>query len=116
MYNLLYNVQKFVQRRRRSHSDVNTSGDSAACHCRRFHRHALQVLQTYTPGWFVLPVPLLIVIYLFTLIPRVMNGLVIHETMQFMPRIGMNFDVYIDGLGLLFAILISGIGALVVLY
>lgn len=28
----------------------------------------------------------------------------------------MNFDVYIDGLGLLFAILISGIGALVVLY
>src|SRR5690625_3050864 len=67
-------------------------------------------------GWFVLPVPLLIVIYLFTLIPRVMNGLVIHETMQFMPRIGMNFDVYIDGLGLLFAILISGIGALVVLY
>src|SRR5699024_5767105 len=67
-------------------------------------------------GWFVLPVPLLIVIYLFTLIPRVMNGLVIHETMQFMPRIGMNFDVYIDGLGLLFAILISGIGTLVVLY
>jgi len=67
-------------------------------------------------GWFVLPVPLLIVIYLFTLIPRVMNGQVIHETMQFMPRIGMNFDVYIDGLGLLFAILISGIGTLVVLY
>ncbi|WP_411843592.1 Na+/H+ antiporter subunit A [Salinicoccus sp. HZC-1] len=67
-------------------------------------------------GWFVLPVPLLIVIYLFTLMPQVMNGQVIHETMQFMPRVGMNFDVYIDGLGLLFAILISGIGALVVLY
>src|SRR5690625_3137772 len=33
-----------------------------------------------------------------------------------MPRIGLNFDVYIDGLGLLFAILISGIGSLVVLY
>lgn len=67
-------------------------------------------------GWFVLPVPLLIVVYLFTLIPRVMNGQVIYETLHFMPRIGMNFDVYIDGLGLLFAILISGIGALVVLY
>lgn len=67
-------------------------------------------------GWFALAVPLLIVSYLLTFIPAVSSGQVINETLQFMPRIGMNFDVYIDGLGLLFAILISGIGALVVLY
>ncbi|HIV82587.1 MAG TPA: Na+/H+ antiporter subunit A [Candidatus Salinicoccus merdavium] len=67
-------------------------------------------------GWFVLPVPVFIAIYLFTLIPTVSSNQVIFESMQFMPRIGMNFDVYIDGLSLLFAILISGIGALVVLY
>jgi len=67
-------------------------------------------------GWFVLPVPVLIVVYLFTLIPTVSSNQVIYESLQFMPRIGMNFDVYIDGLSLLFAILISGIGALVVLY
>ncbi|MCG1010084.1 Na+/H+ antiporter subunit A [Salinicoccus sp. ID82-1] len=67
-------------------------------------------------GWFVLPVPLAIFIYLLTFIPRVGDGQVVYETMHFMPRIGMNFDVYIDGLGLLFALLISGIGALVVLY
>ena len=67
-------------------------------------------------GWFVLPVPVLIVVYLFTLIPTVSNNQVIYESLRFMPRIGMNFDVYIDGLSLLFAILISGIGALVVLY
>ncbi|WP_271401670.1 Na+/H+ antiporter subunit A [Salinicoccus roseus] len=67
-------------------------------------------------GWFVLPVPLIIVIYLLTLVPRVSSNQLIYESLTIMPRIGMNFDVYIDGLGLLFAILISGIGALVVLY
>lgn len=67
-------------------------------------------------GWFALPIPLIIVIYLFTLIPTVSRSQPIHETLHFMPRIGINFDVYVDGLGLLFAILISGIGALVVLY
>ncbi len=67
-------------------------------------------------GWFVLPIPAAITIYLFTLTPVVSNNQVIYETLRFMPRIGMNFDVYIDGLSLLFAILISGIGALVVLY
>ncbi|CAM4250604.1 Na+/H+ antiporter subunit A [Lacicoccus alkaliphilus] len=67
-------------------------------------------------GWFVLPIPTVITIYLFTLMPAVSNNQVVHETLDFMPRVGMNFDVYIDGLSLLFAILISGIGALVVLY
>src|SRR5699024_7553493 len=66
--------------------------------------------------WLVLPVPRLIFSFLLTLIPRVMNVLVIHETMHFMPRIGMNFDGYIDGLRLLFALVISGIGPLVVLH
>lgn len=33
-----------------------------------------------------------------------------------MPHFGMNFDLYLDGLGLLFSLLISGIGSLVVLY
>ena len=67
-------------------------------------------------GWFVLPVPAVIAAYLFSLIPTVSTDGPIHQTLNLMPRIGMNFDVYIDGLGLLFAILISGIGALVVLY
>lgn len=67
-------------------------------------------------GWFVLPVPAVIAAYLFSLIPTVSTDGPIHQNLNLMPRIGMNFDVYIDGLGLLFAILISGIGALVVLY
>lgn len=80
----------------------------------------LGILKKYTrtihTGWFVLPIPVLIVIYLFTLIPDVSRNEVLHHSMSVMPNIGLNFDVYVDGLSLLFAILISGIGALVVLY
>src|SRR5699024_1547794 len=57
---------------------------------------------------------LLCLIYLR--LPNIQSGSNIYKPLNFMPRIGMNFDVYIDGLGLLFAILISGIGTLVVLY
>ena len=67
-------------------------------------------------GWFVLPIPFIIVSYLFSLIPTIRNGETLLFKLNFMPRIGMNYDVYIDGLGLLFGILISGIGTLVVLY
>ena len=80
----------------------------------------LGILRKYTrtihTGWLVLPIPLVIVIYLFTLIPDISHHEVLHHSLAVMPNIGLNFDVYVDGLSLLFAILISGIGALVVLY
>src|SRR5690625_5159191 len=55
-------------------------------------------------------------VYLATQIPAVSSGRAIYAPLDFMPRVGINFDVYIDGLSLLFAILIAGIGTLVVLY
>src|SRR5699024_10232261 len=67
-------------------------------------------------GWFVLPIPTVIVAYLFSLILSIANNQVFHRTFNSTPRIVLNFDIYMDGLGLLFAILISGIGAPVVLY
>ena len=38
------------------------------------------------------------------------------QEVNWMPKFGMNFDLYIDGLGLLFSLLITGIGSLIVLY
>src|SRR5699024_5222504 len=38
------------------------------------------------------------------------------QTYQWMPSLHINFDFYLDGLSLLFVLLISGIGTLVVLY
>ena len=41
-------------------------------------------------GWFVLPIPAVIVAYLFSLIPSIANNQVFHHTLNLMPRIGLN--------------------------
>ncbi|MDR4887692.1 Na+/H+ antiporter subunit A [Fredinandcohnia sp. QZ13] len=76
--------------------------------------------KTFTPrihtGWFVLLVPLLIFSYLITFIPTIANGNTIISSIPWMPSYDINFTTYIDGLGLIFGLLITGIGALVILY
>nr|WP_238393490.1 Na+/H+ antiporter subunit A [Staphylococcus saccharolyticus] len=67
-------------------------------------------------GWFVLPVPIVLFIYFLSLISMTMSGNNVMKTLNWMPHFGMNFNLYVDGLGLLFSLLITGIGSLVVLY
>ncbi|MBI5974152.1 Na+/H+ antiporter subunit A [Staphylococcus canis] len=67
-------------------------------------------------GWFVLPIPVVLFAYFLTYVKLTMSGHYTKQSVSWMPQIGMNFDVYVDGLGLLFALLITGIGSLVVLY
>lgn len=67
-------------------------------------------------GWFVLILPILLFAYFLSFISQVSNGNPVIETVQWIPSLDINFTVYLDGLGLLFALLITGIGSLVVLY
>ncbi len=67
-------------------------------------------------GWFVIIVPLFIFINLLFQIPAISNGDTIFLSMKWIPSLGINFDIYLDGLALMFALIISGIGTLVVLY
>lgn len=67
-------------------------------------------------GWFVLPVPVVLFIYFLTYISTTQSGNTVIKTFNWMPHIGMNFDIYLDGLSILFSLLITGIGSLVVLY
>ncbi|MFA1820484.1 Na+/H+ antiporter subunit A [Virgibacillus oceani] len=67
-------------------------------------------------GWFVLLLPLILFIYFFSNLREISNGNVIHHSMPWVPSLGINFDVYLDGLSMLFALLITGIGTLVILY
>ncbi|MHA7137816.1 Na+/H+ antiporter subunit A [Rossellomorea arthrocnemi] len=67
-------------------------------------------------GWFVLLLPVALFTYFFQFISITKNGDTVKETLEWMPSFGINFIAYVDGLGLLFALLITGIGALVVLY
>src|SRR5699024_6966483 len=65
-------------------------------------------------GVFVFFIPLVIFLYFIQFIGLGFEP--IRHTYSWIPSLGVNFDFYLDGLSLLFALLISGIGALVVLY
>ncbi|MED4454080.1 Na+/H+ antiporter subunit A [Metabacillus fastidiosus] len=67
-------------------------------------------------GWFVLFVPLCIFLYLSTFIHGISKGSTTLATIPWLPSLDINFTAYIDGLSLIFGLLIAGIGTLVILY
>lgn len=67
-------------------------------------------------GWFVLIVPLTIFIFLLMYIPKLAKGEVFTSTVKWIPAYDINFTTYLDGLSLVFGLLIAGIGTLVILY
>lgn len=67
-------------------------------------------------GWFVLILPLVLFVYFIRQIPITSNGGTVSHNVPWVPSLGIHFNVYLDGLSLLFALLITGIGTLVVLY
>lgn len=67
-------------------------------------------------GWFVLLVPLSLFIMLVRYIPSVSRGHSMTQTFEWIPTYGIQFTTYLDGISLLFSLLITGIGSLVILY
>lgn len=67
-------------------------------------------------GWFVLVVPVILFIYYASLLPITMDGGTRVSEFQWIPSLDLSFIAYLDGLSLLFSLLITGIGSLVVLY
>lgn len=67
-------------------------------------------------GWFVLLVPIFLFVMLARLIPSVASGNTYIHTYHWMPHLGINFTTYIDGLSMIFGLLITGVGCLVIFY
>lgn len=67
-------------------------------------------------GWAVLPVPIILFAYFLGRIPTIQGGEAQHVRAAWIPSLGIDITLYLDGLSLIFALLISGIGSLVVLY
>lgn len=61
-------------------------------------------------------VPLLSFIWLLTQAPTVLGGQTLYYFSEWVPLLGLNLSFRLDGLSLLFGLLITGIGSLVVLY
>lgn len=65
-------------------------------------------------GWLILPVPLLVFIYFVSFVGSGFESQV--SSYSWIPSLDISLSFHLDGLSLLFALLISGIGSLVVLY
>ncbi len=67
-------------------------------------------------GWIVAFVPVALTVYFGSHIKQVAAGETFRASYAWAPALGVNLSFYLDGLSLLFALLISGIGVLVVVY
>ena len=61
-------------------------------------------------------VPLALFIYLASFIPAVAGGETYIHTIKWIDSAGINFTTYLDGLSMIFGLLITGVGSLVILY
>ncbi len=74
-----------------------------------------KLLQKYS-GAFLCLVPLAFFAYLFTFIGQVSQGEALILSYSWFPSLDVNLNFLVDGLSLTFALIISGIGAIIVFY
>lgn len=67
-------------------------------------------------GKFVLIVPLVLFGYFVSTVKNIYSGGTIYNTLNFASNVGLDINLKLDGLSLLFSLLITGIGTLVILY
>lgn len=67
-------------------------------------------------GWFVIAVPLILFTLLLRLVPSLSHETTYDYSFPWIPSADIHFSTHLDGLSMIFALLITGIGSLVVLY
>ncbi len=67
-------------------------------------------------NWLLAILPLGLTIYFASLLPAVLEGAPLRHSVDWVPTLGVRFSFYLDGLSLLFALLICGIGTFIVIY
>ncbi|MDR7518842.1 MAG: proton-conducting transporter membrane subunit [Armatimonadota bacterium] len=68
------------------------------------------------PGWIAAPVPAGLAILLVSLAAPVWDGQTLRLSVAWFPDLGIRYALTLDGLSLLFGLLIAGVGLLIVLY
>ncbi len=67
-------------------------------------------------GWLVALLPFSLFVKYLSLIPPIMQGEPIFINQAWIPSMGINLTIYLDGLSLLFSLLITGIGTIITVY
>lgn len=70
----------------------------------------------HNAGWLLAAVPLLVFVHFAGMLGTVSSGFAVSNGFDWAPSLGLRFSWYLDGLSLTFALLISGIGTLIVIY
>lgn len=76
--------------------------------CARYGRRA--------PAWAAAAMPATALVVLFPAVPALFAGETLRIAWPWLPALGLNFSLRLDGLSLLFVLLILGIGLLVIMY
>lgn len=66
--------------------------------------------------WLPIMLPASLLTYFLSFLPLISSGETYKITHEWVPSLGVNFSFYVDGLSLLFSLLITGIGTLVYIY
>src|SRR5699024_3780718 len=66
--------------------------------------------------WIVLIIPATLFVFLLRQLPYIANGVTFTDSINWIPTYDMNFVTHLDGLSMIFGLLITGIGTLVVIY
>jgi multicomponent Na+:H+ antiporter subunit A len=66
--------------------------------------------------WAAVVGPTVALVWLAVRAPEVLDGKVITERVQWVPELGISFDLRLDGFGLLMAFLVAGVGVLILAY
>lgn len=67
-------------------------------------------------GWLLMLAPLTAFVWFVQQIPLIAGGGAVMQSLSWIPALGINLSLRLDGLSLVFALLISGIGSLIVPY
>src|SRR6186713_3079187 len=66
--------------------------------------------------WAAVVGPVVALVWLTARAPEVLDGKVITERVRWVPALGISFDLRLDGFALLMALLVAGVGVLVLAY
>ncbi len=70
----------------------------------------------HNAAWVLAIIPALTFIQFLSFVPGIAEGKIFKASLEWVPTFNVNFSIYLDGLSVLFALLISGIGTLITLY
>jgi len=76
----------------------------------------LQRLLPNRAGWVLSVLPLALTVFFASKIPLINAGEIIVESHAWVPSLGASLSFYLDGLSLVFSLLICGVGTLIVIY